>query len=164
MKLAEILLRSWPGDVSSNAPEPIHPSDLHMLAALRLSAGIARSPGMKAWGLLSCRSGVKSGCWNSRSSRSPWQTWCEQMCLQWTDSCPFRRPGRFGRRHFLHQSFDCMGIDEIKSQSQEGNWLYRRRLPSTVGSWCFNCAAVSIQDNQRIRRREQERPYAPRRQ
>jgi hypothetical protein len=81
------------------------------------------SPGAEGVGIVEAvGSGVQGpDCGNSRSFRSHVEH------LAPADRVPSgqtrarsRRPGRSGRRHFLHESFDCMGIDEIKSQSQGG--------------------------------------------
>jgi hypothetical protein len=67
------------------------------------------------------------------------------------------RSGRYGRRHFLHQSLDGMGIDEISSQPQGG-----RLAPADGG--CIQRGKVCAQLAQQyrfktinvIRRREQD--------
>ena len=131
---------------------PINPSDLHMVRGrYGYQPELPASPGAEGVGIVEAVGPGVQGptCWNSRSFRSHLEH------LARADRVPSgqtrarsRRPGRSGRRHFLHESFDCMGIDEIKSQSQggrlaptDGGCIQRREVGASIG------AAVSIQDN-----------------
>ena len=133
---------------------PINASDLHMVRGrYGYQPELPASPGIEGVGIVEAVGpGVQGpivgtrvvfvGTWQhlARADRVPsGQTRARS-----------RRPGRSGRRHFLYQSFDCMGIDEIRAQSQggrlaptDGGCIQRREVGASIG------AAVSIQDNQR---------------
>jgi len=103
---------------------PINASDLHMVRGrYGYQPELPASPGIEGVGIVEAVDpGVQGPMVGTRVVFvDTWNTWREQIV------CPAdklvarsRRPGRSGRRHLLHQSFDGMGIDEIKSQSQGG--------------------------------------------
>ena len=72
-----------------------------------------------------------------------WNTWREQIVCQWQTCTRPRRPRPFRRRHLLHESFDCMGLDEVKSQSRGG------RVAPAHGS-CFQRREVGASISQTV--------------
>src|SRR5215468_1916472 len=132
---------------------PINASDLHMVRGrYGYQPELPASPGIEGVGIVEAVGpGVQDPMVGTRVVFiGTWNTWREQIVCPVDRLVSSRWPGRSGRRHFLHQSFDCMGIDENRSQSQggrlaptDGGCIQRREVGASIG------AAVSIQDNQR---------------
>jgi NADPH:quinone reductase-like Zn-dependent oxidoreductase len=102
---------------------PIHPSDLHMLRGrYGYQPELPASPGIEGVGIVEAVGpGVQGPAVGTRVVFVHiWQTWREQIVSSGQTRAGSKRPGRSGRRHLLHESFDCMGIDEIKPQTQGG--------------------------------------------
>ena len=133
---------------------PINPSDLHMVRGrYGYQPELPASPGAEGVGIVEAVGpGVQGPI---VGTRVVFRSHVEHLAR--ADRVPSgqtrarsRWPGRSSRRHLLHESFDCMGIDEIKSQSQggrlaptDGSCIQRREVGTSIG------AAVSIQDSQR---------------
>ena len=133
---------------------PINPSDLHMVRGrYGYQPELPASPGIEGVGIVEAVGpGVQGPIVGTRVVFvHTWNTWREQIV------CPVDRlvPVPDGlddpaAATSYIESFDCMGIDEIKSQSQggrlaptDGGCIQRREVGASIG------AAVSIQDNQR---------------
>ena len=133
---------------------PINPSDLHMVRGrYGYQPELPASPGAEGVGIVEAVGpGVQGPIVGTRVVFvHTWHTWREQIV------CPVDRlvPVPDGlddpaAATSCTRSFDCMGIDEIKSQSQggrlaptDGGCIQRREVGASIG------AAVSIQDNQR---------------
>jgi hypothetical protein len=124
---------------------PINPSDLHMVRGrYGYQPELPANPGAEGVGIVEAVGPGVQGpiSWNSRSLRS------NLAHLARADRVPSgqtrarsRRPRRCGCRHFLYESFDCMGIDEIQSQSQggrlaptDGGGIQRREVGASIGA------------------------------
>jgi hypothetical protein len=102
--------------------------------------------------------GAKSDGWNSRSLRGHVERRARADRVPGRQTrAHSRRSGRSSRRHFLHQSFDGMGLDQISSQSQGGRLASAASAASSVGKFVLQLAQhYRFKTINVIRRREQE--------
>ena len=140
---------------------PINASDLHMVRGrYGYQPQLPASPGIEGVGIVeSVGPGVQGPMVGTRVVFvDTWNTWREQIVcpvdklVPVPDGWTIRSPP-----HLLHQSFDGMGIDEIKSQSQggrlaraDGGCIQRREVRASVGA-AYRFKTINV-----IRRREQE--------
>jgi len=97
---------------------PINPSDLHMVRGrYGYQPELPASPGAEGVGIVEALGpDVQGPIVGTRVVFvDTWNVWREQIACAVDRLARSRRPGRSSRRHFLYESFDCMGIDEIQS-------------------------------------------------
>jgi NADPH2:quinone reductase len=99
---------------------PINASDLHMVRGrYGYQPELPASPGIECVGIVEAVGpGVQGPMVGTRVvCVKTWQTWREQIVCQADRLVPVPDSLDNQAAALLHQSFDCMGIDEIRAQS-----------------------------------------------